>query len=610
MDSKDRLLSDVTLYASYADNQPMEEVSMATYARANDVAADFTIPVTDTSAAMTPDQVRKNFTIKNVTDSSETVTVDVTEGADHTFTISNPNGWTPGAAYKLELQEKALYFTGFDPTIRVYDFTVYREEVKNVELNKEIKYIHKKELSNLTVNGKKVEEVSIAAMTIGTDGSLTEEGSDTTGTFTYKKQLEVGDQVAIYSGDVIPTMDMSSGDNSDVSFIEITGADGDKYTYRGSRPEDVLFMPDVLPLSMDKDQDGDPDNNSVTINVSDLTFGDDAMSRAMDLDSETTVDEGDYLALYTGTMGENESGTVSLYGEITSVLLSEGKYIVSYIPVSEEDMRQTMDVYQKENVEGEDLLEDTDVQALEEDIETQAVDSGFASEVAERVADAAMETESFEELQESLKEDMNADIMVQSQGYGQLRKARAAGGAGGVLQRDILLLGDLTGGEHTVSLGAGGLVGLTAVELNAALHRAARQEDARDVQTGRRHQHARNGFIAGANEHQAVQPVRPCHSLNAVCHKLTGRQRVAGTAVGGAHTVAYGNAAKFYRCAACTVNAVFDLLGQLFQMTVAGHNVRERVADTDNRTGQVIVGEAVRFVKGAAGDETVREKST
>ena len=431
VDSKDRLLSDVTLYASYADNQPMEEVSMATYARANDVAADFTIPVTDTSVAMTPDQVRKNFTIKNVTDSSETVTVDVTEGADHTFTISNPNGWTPGAAYKLELQEKALYFTGFDPTIRVYDFTVYREEVKNVELNKEIKYIHKKELSNLTVNGKKVEEVSIAAMTIGTDGSLTEEGSDTTGTFTYKKQLEVGDQIAIYSGDVIPTMDMSSGDNSDVSFIEITGADGDKYTYRGSRPEDVLFMPDVLPLSMDKDQDGDPDNNSVTINVSDLTFGNDAMSRAMDLDSETTVDEGDYLALYTGTMGENESGTVSLYGEITSVLLSEGKYIVSYIPVSEEDMRQTMDVYQKENVEGEDLLEDTDVQALEEDIETQAVDSGFASEVAERVADAAMETESFEELQESLKEDMNADIMVQSQGYGQLRKARAAGGAGG-----------------------------------------------------------------------------------------------------------------------------------------------------------------------------------
>ena len=198
-------------------------------------------------------------------------------------------------------------------------------------------------------------------------------------------------------------MDMSSGDNSDVSFIEITGADGDKYTYRGSRPEDVLFMPDVLPLSMDKDQDGDSDNNSVTINVSDLTFGDDAMSRAMDLDSETTVDEGDYLALYTGTMGENGSGTVSLYGEITSVLLS-GEKIYSKLYTCER-RRYAPDYGRvpKGKCRREDLLEDTDVQALEEDIETQAVDSGFASEVAERVADAAMETESFEELQESLK---------------------------------------------------------------------------------------------------------------------------------------------------------------------------------------------------------------
>ena len=115
------------------------------------------------------------------------------------------------------------------------------------------------------------------------------------------------------------------------------------------------------------------------------------------------------------TMGENGSGTVSLYGEITSVLLSEGKYIVSYIPVSEEDSAPDYGRVPKGKCRREDLLEDTDVQELEEDIETQAVDSGFASEVAERVADAAMETESFEELQESLKEDMNADIMVQSQ---------------------------------------------------------------------------------------------------------------------------------------------------------------------------------------------------
>ena len=193
--------------------------------------------------------------------------------------------------------------------------------------------------------------------------------------------------------------------NSDVSFIEITGADGDKYTYRG-QTEDVLFMPDVLPLSMDKDQDGDPDNNSVTINVSDLTFGDDAMSQAMDLTVETTVDEGDYLALYTGTGQREMKGTVSLWRDYEGVLLSEGE-IHSKLYTCER-RRYAPDygrVYQKGKMcrRGGPSGRYPMCRRWKRDIETQAVDNGFASEVAERVADAAMETESFEELQESLK---------------------------------------------------------------------------------------------------------------------------------------------------------------------------------------------------------------
>lgn len=41
-----------------------------------------------------------------------------------------------------------------------------------------------------------------------------------------------------------------------------------------------------------KDQDGDPDNHSVTVTVSELTFGDDEMSQALNLDESTTVDPG------------------------------------------------------------------------------------------------------------------------------------------------------------------------------------------------------------------------------------------------------------------------------------------------------------------------------
>ena len=56
-----------------------------------------------------------------------------------------------------------------------------------MELNREIRYIHTRELSNLTVNGKAADSVSVAVMTVGVDGEIQGEGSDTTGSvYLYK----------------------------------------------------------------------------------------------------------------------------------------------------------------------------------------------------------------------------------------------------------------------------------------------------------------------------------------------------------------------------------------------------------------------------------------
>ena len=291
--SEDRLLGDLTLYAAYTDMQPMESVTMDTYARAYDVATDFAIGITNTGDVLDNAEILAACKIKNVSDPSEEITLAVTRGEDNTCTVSNPNGWQPGASYKLTLKNDQLYFTGFDKTIREYDFTVHREETKNVELNREIRYIHTRELSNLTVNGKTADSVSVAVMTVGIDGEIQGEGSDTTGSFTYTKDsLQTGDIVGVYSGDVIPSMDLAAGDNSDVSYFDITGCNGNQYEYRGAKTEDVLFTPDVFPLEKSKDQDGDPDNHSVTVAVGELTFGDDEMSQALNLDESTTVDPG------------------------------------------------------------------------------------------------------------------------------------------------------------------------------------------------------------------------------------------------------------------------------------------------------------------------------
>lgn len=421
----DRLLGDITLYASYAENQEFEEHSIATFARAIDVdGASFVIQVTDLTRNLSDEQILAACTLKNLSDFTEEITLRLSYAGNNTYTISKENGWKEGSNYKFVLDNDDLYFTGFDKTIREYEISIHKDEVKNVSLNPKIKYINVKELSNLTVNGERVQSVSIATMTLGTDGTVLSEGSSASGSFTYtERPLKVGDQIAVYSGNVIPTMDdvASSADGSDVSFFEITAVNGTTYSYCGSRTEDVLFTPDILPLDRAKDRDGDAGNNSVTVDKAELTFdGSNAGLNSL-LSADTTVDEGDYLALYTDI---NDPGTLS-YGLITSVLLSEEQYIISYQPQTWEDVKAAMDVFATEPVEGKELIEDTDVEAFEENIEQQSLTSGFAYDVAEQIAEMTLRTDSFAELEKTLAEELGAEIEIT--GVPQMSILKAAG---------------------------------------------------------------------------------------------------------------------------------------------------------------------------------------
>lgn len=408
----DRLLSDVTLYAAFTENQPFESHSIATFARAIDVdGSSLVIQVTDQSGTLSTDQILDACTLKNLSDFSEEITLILSDAGNNTYTISKENGWKEGSNYKLVLDNDDLYFTGFDTTIREYEISIHKDEVKNLSLNQDIKYINVKDLSNLTVNGQSVQSVSIATMTLGMDGTVREEGCSATGSFTYSgSQLKVGDQIAVYAGDVIPNMDtvVASADGSNISFFEITAVNGTTYSYRGSKTEDVLFMPDVLPLDLSKDNDGDTQNNSVTVDVSELTFDGSGTSPNPSLSANTTVDEGDYLALYTDI---NSQDTLR-YGKITSVLLSEGQYIINYQPQTLEEVMAAMDIYTTQPLSGEDLLGETDVASFERDIEAKALASGFANMVAEEIGEMALRTESFAELERTLSEEFAAEVEI------------------------------------------------------------------------------------------------------------------------------------------------------------------------------------------------------
>ena len=71
-----------------------------------------------------------------------------------------------------------------------------------------------------------------------------------------------------------------------------------------------------------------------------------------------------------------------------------------------------MDVYQTDNIKGESILENQDVNSIEQSVEQQAVDSGFAQTVVDEVAQAVERTDSYQELQDYLSQTMNADISI------------------------------------------------------------------------------------------------------------------------------------------------------------------------------------------------------
>ncbi|MDD2459356.1 MAG: InlB B-repeat-containing protein, partial [Eubacteriales bacterium] len=391
--------SSLTLYAQYTDTAPLLESETPRAATLLDQPQDFTFVVVAT-AGMSIDQVKAAIQAKNLNNPSETGFFELSELPGQSpeneiqYLISGRDGlFATGATYKFTLEDEQLRYAGYGQSVRDYNFTIFKKEVMNLSLNAGLIYISVEEISNFMVDGQASDSLSIPLAT--TDlGTI----DFTSGSFDYDlTDLAVGQAVAIYKG--VRPDERSINDESgegEVAYITITAVQGKTCQFVNAAAQDVLFTPDILPLNRDDDLDGQADNDSVQVEKSVLDFasGDYAV---LGLDDETTVDVGDFLAFYTGTM--NSPDGQATYGRILSVE-SEGEwYTLDYEVVSLETMRSVMDLYDNKGVSGDQLLEGVDPSDLESSIEQQARQSGFAEEAATYLAALTLETEEFTTLQ-------------------------------------------------------------------------------------------------------------------------------------------------------------------------------------------------------------------
>ncbi len=426
--SNDVLRENVKLYAKWSGAAPLSEKETPHFASATDQTKDFTVRILGLES-MTAEEVQAAISVKNFNSQDKKEWIKVTKNGS-TFIVSGINylgkdgtaqeGFEEGSSYKLTLNNDALTFEGYSQEVREFNFTIKKEDVFNLTLNNKLDFIKFEDISNIIENGKRTDTIKTTLLSVDENGTTA--ADMVKGTFTYTKgKLEVGDTVTIYEG-IHPNErvldDTREGANGAIAYVEITSVNGNTYGYKTANVEKVLFTPDVLPVPTGADTDGDASNNSITVPKSVMDFSDDIYS-AVGLDSQTTVDRGDYISFYTGELTANPNSrnaphqAGSGYALITEVTQSGDTYIITYKSVSLDEMLAAMDMYNTDPIDGNEMLKGVDVAKLEGDIEKQAMESGFAEEAGQYLASMAIETKAFTEITEDF-ELRNYEILNQN----------------------------------------------------------------------------------------------------------------------------------------------------------------------------------------------------
>ena len=304
--------SDLDLYACYFGSPPLTEADGRDTTNVSDVASDYTLTVLSSDPGMTADEVKSGIALETITEDASNFGGITVAGRNGRYTVAAAEGYTPGCSYSLILKSDKLTFKDESSAVRTYNLTVQMAEpVMNVELCDDVRLIPAGDISQVTQNGKPVDSIFAPLFSEGEADS----NETLNGTFKYSGNLSlaVGDQLAIYEG-TAPDKRSAEKDYSDepVGYVMITGiASAGIYEYGAPNPDEILFMPDLIPVKISDDMDGDPDNHSLTIGTDKLTFTDPADFVDFDLgdyelNADTTIDSGDYIIFYPdgGRFGE------------------------------------------------------------------------------------------------------------------------------------------------------------------------------------------------------------------------------------------------------------------------------------------------------------------
>ncbi|WP_152679759.1 S-layer homology domain-containing protein [Paenibacillus sp. IHB B 3415] len=329
----------MTLYAKY---EPLPELDLLTQSVPTitklEQPSTFTIKVVDPSGTLTAGEVKAAVALTSNSHQpfAEETGIAVTGGSgEFTISANNDKGAYPeGGTFQLNLSNEALLFkdgtTVQDSSTRELVFTTAKAEVNNLKYKSDVVYIAASDISMMSQDGQSADFIanSLYQLEASADGNSSSPVNYDNGYFIYEgKDIEVGDTVIIYQGIHPDQRNSTSDDNNDLSYVKIRAITGNEYHYGAPKIEDILFIPDVLPVSVLSDTDGDADNYSITVPAAEMDYTDSKYAE-FNYDESLVIEAGDYISFYQGEFN-SDAGKLTDFALITGVDLTNDMYTIT-----------------------------------------------------------------------------------------------------------------------------------------------------------------------------------------------------------------------------------------------------------------------------------------
>ncbi|MBP5184186.1 MAG: hypothetical protein J6113_03660, partial [Lachnospiraceae bacterium] len=288
------------------------------------------------------------------------------------YVVPAEGGFTPAELYSVEIKDtERLRFvynkelTG--ESVNKFNFSLYEEPVNNLIAKDGIIYIPSDRVFGVVVSG------GVYSLATDEQGNPVEEGADS-GTLDYDGTLNVGDTIAVYTGEINNDGTVKTGE---IAYFNITKVVGEgKYDYVRSQFEDVIFIPDVIPVK----DDGSFDDGKCVVSASELDFSNPLYAN-LKLNADTKVEKGDFIAFYTGDITNAAAMQSVGFGRIYKVTQNGASLEIEYTKASQEEILDAMKIFTG--------YQDTDIPVTEEDarrlrneMQRQVEESGYAEQAS------------------------------------------------------------------------------------------------------------------------------------------------------------------------------------------------------------------------------------